>query len=86
MKLKLPVFFHTDETANEFELGVKYNITECEVRQVVFYDITAIAPFFKDGKEFCTIHTPSGSFIARRLMSEVEKLIDVSKQKEYFLS
>lgn len=86
MKIKLPVFYHTEETANEFELGVKYNITDCEIREVIFYDISAIAPYIKDEEEYCTIHTPSGSFIARRLITEVEKLIDNSKRKEFSLS
>lgn len=43
----LPVFFTNEYTHELVEIGLKYKLTDCDVRRVDFYSIAAIVPYFE---------------------------------------
>ena len=76
MKLKLPIFFNTDETTTLKESGIDYEIEENDIRFVVFYHIDAIAPHLKDGRKYTTVYSCGDCFICNKPISEIEEMID----------
>ncbi len=76
MKVQLPIFFHTDNTSDLFNLDVEFKVKDCSIRQVTFYIINAIAPYFEDGKVYTTIHSNGDNFLCPLSIQEVEKIIN----------
>lgn len=42
MRLKLPIYYNTEETDHLFEGGIDADLSKCEIRQVIFYRIDSI--------------------------------------------
>jgi hypothetical protein len=76
MKINLPIFFHTDNTSDLLNLSIDYKLSDCEIRQVTFYVINAIAPYIEDGKVYTTIHSNGDNFVCPLNIKEVEKIIN----------
>mgnify|MGYP003648634417 CR=1 FL=1 len=76
MKLKLPIFHHSDETRKFSELDIDYNIEECETQEIIFYRIDAIAP--AENNKYCSVFTGGEEFVCALSLKEVELLINKS--------
>lgn len=78
MKIKLPIFYHTDETTSLKSVGVDYQLEDCEIKEITFYNIDAISPNIEEDKEYCTIFSSGDEFTCSLSYKEVEYLIDKS--------
>ena len=85
MKLKLPIFFNTDETTTLKESGINYDIEKNDIRFVIFYRIDAIAPYLKDRRKYTTIFSCGDCFICNKPISEIEELIDHAIKHEFIM-
>ena len=74
MKLKLPIFHHSDKTGEFSRLDIDYNIEDCEQKEIIFYKIDVIAPAEND--ECTSIFVGGEEFICSLPMKEVEGKID----------
>lgn len=74
--IHLPILFLSDTDQQLVALGITTD-DDCppEVRQMTFYRIDALSPYYYDDKEYTCIHTASQSFICPKEIGEVEKLI-----------
>jgi hypothetical protein len=83
MKVKLPIFWHTDESALFSELGIDKDENEnefqdCIERELIFYNITAIYKYL--GLDiYTTIIAGGEKYICTLPIKEVEALIDGNK-------
>lgn len=51
MKLiKLPILYHTEETKTLDDIGVEYDDSECQVKDMFFYRIDAVTASWDKGK------------------------------------
>ena len=76
MKLKLPIFFHNDTTEAKDKMGLGHSLSDCDIREVVFYKIDALSPHYEDGNSYTEIFTSKDSFICPYTIEKIEQLID----------
>lgn len=43
--IELPILCHDQTSRSLEEIGIKYNLTECETKPMSFYHITCITPY-----------------------------------------
>ena len=77
MRLRLPIFYNTEETDHLSEGGIDADLSKCEIRQVIFYRIDSICPHYKDYKPTGRTLIRSGysDFICALPVEEVDKLV-----------
>lgn len=77
MRLKLPIYYNTEETDHLSEGGLNADLSKCEIRQVIFYRIDSIVQYFKDYKPTnnTLINSGNDEFICALSVDEVDKLI-----------
>lgn len=73
--IEIECFFHNDSTSELKELGIEYNIGDCEKRKMTFININAISPYLTEDEELCSIHSNGVEFIATKSYAEIIKLI-----------
>jgi hypothetical protein len=73
--ISLPILHHSDNTATFKEMGIDYSLDECELRNMVFYHINAISPYFDNEKEYTNIHTNGSEYICPLTIKEVKNII-----------
>jgi hypothetical protein len=79
--IKLPVLFLTGNDLQLTELGIKQDEDcEPEIRTVLFYQITALSPYFTDDNEYTCIHSANQNFICPKQIKEVETIIRESRK------
>lgn len=83
MNLKLPILFHTESTSHLEELEIDFQLSECDVRETVFYTINGISPYTEFGKDYTTIYSNGFDFICPMNAKEVERLIQENKDIFY---
>lgn len=79
LKVKLPIYYHTDESSLLDDLGIEQedSFEKMEVREMIFYNINAIAKYIENEKEVaCRIFSNGDAFLCKLLFEEVEKIID----------
>jgi len=73
--IKLTVLHHSDSTCTLKDLDIEYSLEDCDRREVAFFNIAAISPFYEGEKEYCTIHSNSTQYVADHTYSEVLEII-----------
>lgn len=81
MKLKLPILFNTDSTQNLQDADIDFDLRECEVKTMIFYQINCIAPYFENGIEYCQVYSNGMSFYTTLKINEVESLMSMFNVK-----
>lgn len=79
-RVVLPIFFRTKEMADAPE-DVEFKFTEYDVKDMIFYDITALGVYEEDGIKYTTIHTPGSNFYSPKPILEIDKIIMNAKSK-----
>lgn len=82
MKIKLPIFFQNDHTRQMAELDLPWSFANCDVRDVIFYEITAISPFEEDGEQFTDVWSGNFFFTCQLPLHIVEQQIDLIMKDE----
>ncbi len=82
MRIKLPIYYNTEETDHLSEGGIDADLSKCDVREVIFYRIDSIVQYFKDYKptDHTLINSGDGEFICVLPLWRVDELI----KKEMF--
>ena len=47
----LPIYFHTNDTSSLKELGIEYKLSDCQIREIDFFNIGAISDYIDDSIE-----------------------------------
>jgi hypothetical protein len=72
----LPVFHHTDETAQMKELDLDYRIGDCEIKNGTFYIINAVFPFTDpDGNEYAEVVSGENIYIVNMTADQTNQTI-----------
>lgn len=74
--IKLPIYFHSDETARLAELEIESNYEDCEIKQMHFYQISAIVDADFDGNEGSLIYANGDVFECPLVIDGVLKVIE----------
>jgi len=76
MKLIIPVYFHTDETATKRDAELPYLLSECEIRNITLYSPPTISVGKDDdGTEFGLVYTNGHLFESPLTVKELDGLI-----------
>lgn len=77
----LPIFIHTDETASLNSLGIAVDIVECEVREMVFFNINAISAYTDDRYDlpspFSEVHANGSDYICALSIDKLKQKLGV---------
>ena len=79
MKVTLPILYNSSENAALAELDIKISIHDNEVRQLTFYSIALLAPYYGSEEErvdYTTIESNGDSWICPMPKGQVEQMID----------
>lgn len=74
-RIELPILHHNDSTSLLKDIGVEYSLEQCEVRDMIFYHINAISPYYDNDKEYTNIHTNGSEYICPLKIEQVRKVI-----------
>ena len=74
--IKLPVFHHTDNSTTLKDCGIEYTLeNNCEVREIIFYQINAISEYIEGDNNYTSIHSNGTEYICTMSLNEVLKSI-----------
>lgn len=79
-KIRLPIFFMNDSTQAKESAGIDYDVSENDIREVIFYDITAIAEYSAD-TNYSNIYAGGTSFVCAWPVSKVERILESDEGK-----
>lgn len=75
--IALPIFHHTDQSATLKDCGVDYTIADnCEIRNIIFYNINAISEYFENENKYTSIHTNNSEYLCPMNIERVRKIIE----------
>lgn len=77
MRIKLPIYYNTEETDHLFKGGIDADLSKCEIRQRIFYHIDSIGQHYDDYKptNHTQIYSGGNSFTCALSVDEVDRLI-----------
>jgi len=77
----LPIFMHTAESASLNSLGIDIDIAECEVREMVFFNINSISAYTDDRYDlpspFSEVHANGSEYICALSIGELKQKLGV---------
>ena len=77
----LPIFMHTAESASLNSLGIAIDIAECEVREMVFFNINSISAYTDDRYDlpspFSEVHANGSEYICALSIGELKQKLGV---------
>jgi len=76
MKITLPILFNTNSTQSLQDADIDFDLRECEIKEMVFYRINAIAEYIDNEIKYSQIYSNGMSFYCTLKINEVYKLID----------
>lgn len=79
-RVVIPVFYRTEEMDNAPE-DMEFRFTDYTIRNMIFYDITALGTYIEDGITYTIIHTSGGNFYSPKARNEVDKMIMNAKSQ-----
>ena len=73
----IPIFHHTDQTANMEEMGMntKYSLEECDERDMTFYNIDATDVYKENDIEYGSIIAGGEVFISPWTKKRIDNFI-----------
>ena len=79
--IALPIFMHTAETASMNKCGIDIDMTDCEVRDLVFFNINAISAYTDDRyslpSPFSEVHANGSEYICALSIGELKQKLGV---------
>ena len=82
MKLTLPIFFNSEKVRVAKDTGIDYNLKDCIINHVTFFNINAISPYLQDDKltQYTIIYAYNVEFVCKLHPLKVEDLINASRR------
>ena len=71
------IYYNTESTTTLNDLGIEYNLSDCDIRDVIFLHINAIGRYIEDDIEGTTIYANGVEFISQLKINEIRKLIEI---------
>ena len=79
--IALPIFMHTAESASLNSLGIDIDIAECEVREMVFFNINSISAYTDDRYDlqspFSEVHANGSEYICAMSIDKLKQKLGV---------
>lgn len=73
--------FHESAQSCELErIGVNTPLQEHELREIYFYNINAVSPYYEDGVEYSSIHSNGSEYICPIRCHDVINMIERNEQ------
>jgi len=63
MQIELNILFHSDQTSQLKDIGIGYDLEDCETRKMMFYNINSISVYLDNGKEYASIHANGTEYV-----------------------
>ena len=77
----LPIFMHTAETASMNKCGIDIDMADCEIRDLVFFNINAISAYTDDRYDlpspFSEVHANGSEYICALSIGELKQKLGV---------
>jgi len=73
----IPIYYNTESTTTLNDLGIEYNLSDCDIRDVIFLQINAIGRYIENDIEGTTIYANGVEFISPLKINEIRKLIEI---------
>lgn len=74
-RLVLPILKNTDQTKSMQDLGLEIDYNNCDIFDVIFYQIIAIVKIYEDGKYWTETFVSGDKFISPLPTEEIDQLI-----------
>ena len=71
--ISLKILFYNDNASELADLGIETDMSESDVREIIFFNINAISPYIVDNKQYTCIHSNGSEFIC---IETYDKLIE----------
>jgi hypothetical protein len=79
-KVIIPIYFHNNTTLRSKNCGIEYNIEDCDIRNVIIYNVNGVSECIENGKLLGTsIFFNGDEFISPLNKNKVEELIEYSE-------
>lgn len=72
----IKTFFHSDETRKSKDMNMHYDYTDCDVVNMVFYNINALSEEIDGDNKYAVIHCNGAEFISPLTVGQVVALIE----------
>lgn len=76
----IPIYYNTESTKTLNDLGIEYNLSDCDIRDVIFLHINVIGRYIEDDIEGTTIYANGREFISPLKINEVKELYEQSNK------
>lgn len=76
----IPIYYNTESTTTLNDLGIEYNLSDCDIRDVIFLHINVIGRYIEDDIEGTTIYANGREFISPLKINEVKELYEQSNK------
>ncbi len=77
----LPIFMHTAETDTQRKCGIDIDMADCEIRDLVFFNINAISAYTDDRYDlpspFSEVHANGSEYICAMSIDKLKQKLGV---------
>ena len=77
----LPIFMHTSETDTQRKCGIDIDMADCEIRDLVFFNINVISSYtddkYKHPSPFSEVHANGSEYICAMRIGELKQKLGV---------
>ena len=79
----LPIFMHTSETDTQRKCGIDIDMADCEIRDLVFFNINVISSYtddkYKHPSPFSEVHANGSEYICALSIDKLKAKLGVDK-------
>ena len=77
----LPIFMHTSETDTQRKCGIDIDMADCEIRDLVFFNINVISSYtddkYKHPSPFSEVHANGSEYICALSIDKLKQKLGV---------
>ena len=77
----LPIFMHTSETDTQRKCGIDIDMADCEIRDLVFFNINVISSYtddkYRHPSPFSEVHANGSEYICALSIGELKQKLGV---------
>lgn len=79
--IALPIFIHTEESAQLQSLNIDFDVADSDVREMIFFNINSIAPYTDDRyhlpSPFSEVHANGSEYICAMSIDKLKQKLGV---------
>ena len=81
--ITLPILFNTDVTKDLSDCDIEFKLTECEVREVHFFNIDVVLPHWEDNIEYSEVYVSGKQFYSTLANGYILDMVDEQNASEF---